>query len=40
MANINERKIKRVKQDIKLIKGNTYKSCHELISQMNEREKR
>ena len=39
--NINERKAKQLKQDIKRIKESNYKSClQELIVQMNEKEKR
>ena len=39
--NINERKAKQLKQDIKRIKESNYKSClQELILQMNEKEKR
>ena len=39
--NINEKKVKQLKQDIKRIKENNYKSClQELIAQMNEKEKR
>ena len=39
--NINERKVKQLKHDIKPIKENNYKSClQELIVQMNEKEKR
>ena len=38
--NINQRKGKQLKQNIKWIKENTYKSClQELISQINERKK-
>ena len=39
--NINERKVKQLKPDIKRIKENNYKSClQKLIVQMNEKEKR
>ena len=39
--NINERKAKQLKQDIKRIKESNYQSClQELIVQMNEKEKR
>ena len=38
--NINERKVKQLKQDIKRCKESIYKSClQKLISQMNEKEK-
>ena len=38
--NINERKVKQLKQDIKRIKENNYKSClQELIFQVNGKEK-
>ena len=38
--NINERKVKQLKQDIKQIKENNYKSClQELIFQVNGKEK-
>ena len=37
--NINEKKVKKLKQDTKKIKENNYKSClQELIAQMNETE--
>ena len=39
--NINEKKVKQLKEDIKQIEENNYKSClKELIAQMNEEEKR
>ena len=39
--NSDQRKVKQLKQDIKQIKENTYRSClQELISQMNEKKKK